>query len=249
MRLQYWLAIIAGGALVAASAAAVPNLLSSVDRNDVQANNEAPPLPVQESQLRQAPQAPQAPQAQAPSQAPGGTPTQRSQAQAPGGAPPTQRTETTKYDSWVVTCQEGAGTGKKTCSASLRVAAQGQNQRQQLVLGWDIGLNKDGRYVSAFAVPPIVATRKGDKVASGPLLVQNGVELKFGNGQARRLNFMWCGPKQCVAEGLIDDAFVKEALANTNANATVTLYTADGTPSPMEIPIKGIDKAISATRK
>jgi invasion protein IalB len=246
MRLQYWLAILAGGVLVAASAAAVPNLLSSVDPNDVQADNKASPLPVQESQLRQAPQA-QAPQT---SQAPGGAPTtQRSQTQAPGSAPTTQRTETTKYDSWVVTCQEGAGTAKKSCSASLRVAAQGQNQRQQLVLAWDIGFNKDGRFVSAFAVPPLVATKKGDKAATGPLLVQNGVELKFGNGQARRLSFMWCGPKQCVAEGLIDDAFIKEALANTNANATITLYTADGTASPMEIPIKGIDKAISATRK
>jgi invasion protein IalB len=232
MRLQYWLAILAGGAVVAASATALPNTLSSVDPNAVRTNNEGPPLPMRESQLRPAPTpqaTPQAPQPQ----------------QAPGSAPTTQKTETTKYDSWVVVCQEGAGT-KKSCSASLRVAAQAQNQRH-LLMSWEIGLNKDGRYISAFRVPPIVTTKKGDKTVTGPLLVQNGVELKFGNGQARRLAYMWCGPKQCVAEGLIDDTFIKEALANTNA--TVTLYTSDGTASPMEIPIKGIDKAISATRK
>src|SRR5215470_7567596 len=105
MRLQYWLAILAGGAVFAASAAAVPNILSSVDSNGVQ---KAPPLPMRESQLRPTPAPQAAPQAQ----------------QAPGGAPSTQKTETTKYDSWVVVCQEGAGTTKKSCSASLRVAAQ-----------------------------------------------------------------------------------------------------------------------------
>jgi len=230
MRLQYWLAILASGAVFAASAAAVPNILSSVDSNGVQTNNEAPPLPMRESQLRPTPAPQAAPQAQ----------------QAPGGAPSTQKTETTKYDSWVVVCQEGAGTTKKSCSASLRVAAQVQNQRHLLLL-WELGLNKDGRFISAFRVPPIVGFKKGDKIATGPLLVQNGVEVKFGNGQPRRISFMWCGPKQCVAEGLIDDAFIKEASAN--ANAIVTVYTSDGTASPIEVPIKGIDKAISATRK
>ena len=103
-------------------------------------------------------------------------------------------------------------------------------------------MNKDGRFISAFRVPPIVGIKKGDRIAT-----ENGVEVKFGNGQPRRISFMWCGPKQCVAEGLIDDAFVKEASAN--ANAIVTVYTSDGTASPIEVPIKGIDKAISATRK
>jgi invasion protein IalB len=81
----------------------------------------------------------------------------------------------------------------------------------------------------------------------GPLLIQNGVELKFGNGPARLVNYVWCGPRQCVAEALIDDAFVKEALAN--ANATITVRTLGGEAIPIEVPIKGIDKAISSTRK
>ena len=92
-----------------------------------------------------------------------------------------------------------------------------------------------------------MAMNKDNKTVGGPLLVQNGVELKFGNGPARRIGYIWCGPKQCFAEALIDDAFVKEALANNRA--TVTVQTEGGGPIPLEIPIKGIDKAISSTRK
>jgi len=216
---------LAAGVLVTASAATVPSLLKSADTNDVVAptvKNDANTSLIRESQLRQAP------------------------ATAPATSSP-QRVETIKYDSWVVVCQDAAaGTAKKTCSATLRVAAQNQNRRQ-LLLEWQIGLNMEGHFVTAFHVPPIVATKSGDKMVGGPLLIQNGMELKFGNGAARRINYVWCGPKQCLAEALIDDAFIKEALANTNA--TVTVYTAGRQAVPIEISIKGIDKAISSTRK
>jgi invasion protein IalB len=119
--------------------------------------------------------------------------------------------------------------------------------RRELLLNWEIGLNKDGHFVTAFHVPPFLAIKKGDQTVGGPLLVQNGVELKFGNGPARRINYIWCGPKQCFAEALIDDAFMKDAVANTAA--TVTIHTAGGASIPLELPIKGIDKAISSTRK
>ena len=171
----------------------------------------------------------------------------KSQARPPAGQQPAasapQRVETIKYDSWVVVCEEG-GTAKKTCSASL--SASSQNDRK-ILLNWRIGVNKDGHFVTAFHVPPAMSEKKGDATVGGPLLIQNGVELKFGNGQPRRISYIWCGPQQCVAEALIDDAFIKEAVANTNA--VVTVYTFGGGPIPIELPIKGIDKAISSTRK
>jgi invasion protein IalB len=117
----------------------------------------------------------------------------------------------------------------------------------EVLLNWEIGLNKDGHFVTAFHLPPYLAIKKGDRTMGGPLLIQNGVELKFGNGPARLINYVWCGPRQCVAEALIDDAFVKEALANTTA--TVMVRTLGGEAIPIEVPIKGIDKAISSTRK
>jgi len=112
-----------------------------------------------------------------------------------------------------------------SCSASLRVAAQVQNQRHLLLL-WELGLNnKDGRFISAFRVPPIVGIKKGDRIAT-----ENGVEVKFGNGQPRRINFMWCGPKQCVAEGLIDDAFVKVGFRQRERNRHGLYVGRDGKP-------------------
>jgi invasion protein IalB len=224
MRAYHWVAILAGGALLTASAAAVLGSQKSAESGDdvrvTAVKNDPSRALIRESQVRQPPAA------------------------APA-TPAPQRVETITYDSWVVVCQDSVGgTAKKTCLASLRAATQDQ---RQIILNWQIGMNKDGHFVTAFHVPPSVAMKKDDQTIGGPLLIQNGVELKFGNGPARRINYVWCGPQQCFAEALIDDAFVKEALANTQA--TVTVYIASGEAIPIQLPIKGIDKAISSTRK
>jgi invasion protein IalB len=153
------------------------------------------------------------------------------------------RVETTTYDSWAVTCEDTTvgGAAKRTCIASLRV----QNDNRVL-LNWQIGFNEDGHFITAVRIPAGLTVKKGDQTVGGPILIANGVELKFGNGPVRRLSYVWCGPQQCFAEAPIDDAFVKEAVAN--ANATITVRTAGGA-IPFELPIKGIDKAISSMRK
>jgi invasion protein IalB len=223
MRVYHWVAILAGGALLTASTAAVFGAQRSVEPNDMRTTgvkNDAGPSLIRESQVRQAP------------------------AGAPAASAP-PRVETIGYDSWVVVCQDSVGgTAKKTCNATLRAMTPDQ---RQLILNWQIGQNNDGHYVTSFRMPPSVGIKKGDQVVGGPLLIQKGLELKFGNGSPRRINFVWCGPQQCFAEALIDDAFVKEALANSQA--TVTLFAADGETVPIQLPIKGIDKAISSTRK
>jgi invasion protein IalB len=153
-----------------------------------------------------------------------------------------RKIETTTYDSWTVTCDTTAGgTAKKKCLATLRLL----NQSRGLILNWQIGSNEENRYITAIHIPSALAVKQGDKTVGGPIMVGNGVELKFGNGGPRRLSFVTCGPKQCVAEGLIDDAFIKEASANTKA--TLTVYT-PGAAIPLEVAITGIDKAISSTR-
>jgi len=226
MRASHWVAIFAVGTLLSAGGAAVLATQKSDESDGVRTaaakNNPGLPGPIRESQLRP--------------QAPAGAP----------ASPAPQRVETTKYDSWVVVCQEGGAAAKKVCAASLRAMGPDQNARQPL-LTWELGSNKDGHFVTIFHVPPAIGIKKDNRVAGGPILIPNGVELKFGNGAARRISYLWCGPQQCVAEALIDDAFVKEALANTKA--TVTVYTFGGEAIPLELPITGIDKAISSTRK
>jgi len=158
----------------------------------------------------------------------------------PATQEPPRKVETTTYDSWTVTCDTTAGGAKKKCLASLRIV-----QNRGLVLNWEIGSNAENRYITAIHIPSALAMKQGDKTVGGPIMVGNGIELKFGNGTVRRLSFVTCGPKQCVAEGLIDDAFVKEASANTKA--TLTVYTPSAA-IPLELAINGIDKAISSTR-
>jgi invasion protein IalB len=200
------------------------------DRSANGATTQAEPLPLRESQLQQAP-ARQAP-APAPSR----------QAPATGSAAP-QHVDTTVYDSWVVTCQDNVGGAtKRSCLASLRVATQDK----KVLLNWQIGSNQEGRYGTAVHVPSGLPVKKDNQVVVGPVLVANGVELKFGNGAARQLKYVTCGPRQCVAEAPIDDGFVKEALANSKA--TLTAYGPAGALA-IDLDIKGIDKAISSTRK
>ena len=227
MRIYGWVAILGASGLLIGSALAVLGANKTVKPDKVGAavEKEAGPALIQEAQVRQPPAAPAAP---------------------PAAPSATQRVETTKYDTWVVVCQDAGGTTKRTCLASLRVVSQGEN-KQQLILNWQIGLNKDGHFVTAFHVPPGLAVRKDNQMVGGGILVQSGLELKFGSGQPRRVNYVSCGPQQCFAEALIDEPFIKDALANTNA--TVTVHTAGGGPIPFDFSIKGIDKAISLTRK
>ena len=193
------------------------------------------PAAQQEAQARPttpaAPPGPQAPQAQQPPQPPQGP----------------RRIETTEYGSWVVTCDDTEVNGKpnRSCIASLRVL----NQNREVIASWDIGSDPQGHWVTAMHIPSGLTVRDGDKtLASPPILLTNGVDLKFGNAAAWRLTYVSCGPQQCVAEATIDDTFVKDALADANGTASVTIYTGGGTV-PFNLAIKGIDKAIASTRK
>jgi invasion protein IalB len=169
---------------------------------------------------------------------------QARQPNPPAAAPAApRRVETTEYDSWAVTCEDATVSGamKKTCVALLRVVND-----NKMLLNWEIGLNQEGRFVTTIQTPSALAVKQNDKMVGGPIMVSKGVELKFGNGAPRRLNYVWCGPQRCLAEAPIDEAFVKEALAS--AQATITVHTLGGS-IPFDLSVKGIDHAISSTRK
>jgi invasion protein IalB len=195
--------------------------------------------PVREAQLRPATPAPAAPRPAAPAPA-----APAPAAPAPAAAAKPQRVETTMYDSWAVTCEDTSvgGAVKRTCNAALRLV----NQNQGMVLNWQIGFNPEGSLVTAIHVPSSLAVKQGNETVGGPILLANGVELKFGNGPVRHVAYVWCGPQQCYAETPIDDAFMKEAVASEKA--TITIHTG-GATIPFELSIKGIDKAISAARR
>jgi invasion protein IalB len=144
-----------------------------------------------------------------------------------------QRTETVVYDSWTVTCRDTVGTtSKKACSAALALQIVQENQRQ--VLGaWVIARDNDGALVTFLQTPML---------QPGGVDLQKGVELKLA--KVRKLNYSSCDPRNCEASLIMDDAMVKETTAS--ADATITIYAKNGSGVNIQMPIKGIDKAIAS---
>ncbi len=141
-----------------------------------------------------------------------------------------QRTETSVQDSWTVMCQEMPGASKKTCSATLQVI---DGEKKQVLFGWVIGKTPEGALTAVFQTPT-------------GILVQRGVELKIGEGAARKINFVACTSLRCEAATALDDALIKEASLTPNVAATI--YLVDGRSVNYKMNIKGFDKAVAAVR-
>jgi invasion protein IalB len=176
-----------------------------------------------------------------------------------GGRPPTQvasadpaaiadpgapsgpvRTETMVFDAWRVACRESGGAAaRKLCSATLSLQMVEKNRRQ--VLGaWLIGRNNEGTLFTVLQTPMFRT-----QASSAGILIRKGVELKLGDGAARKLAYSACEPQRCEAATPMDDEMVREVLGAPSA--TITVYNKDGTALNINVPsIKGIDKALAA---
>ncbi len=159
------------------------------------------------------------------------TPPGQSPAAPASPAPTVQRTETTKFDAWQVTCQETDVSKKKVCSAVLN----GQDQNRRTVLTWIMARNNEGALVSVLQTPQ---TQQG-------LHIQKGVELKLGNGTVRKLNYIVCNQAMCESVITMDDALTRELIGASAAS--ITIYMQNGQPITINLPaITGADKALNA---
>jgi invasion protein IalB len=148
---------------------------------------------------------------------------------APTPATAAARTETIVYDSWTVTCRDTVDkSSKKRCSASFQVIEQKQ---RQVLLTWIIGRTDSGVLMTLMQTPTGVQ-------------IQQGVDLKLGEGAVRKLNYVACLPQRCEASINMDEALIKEA--SSAGNAVATIYSTDGRNINFNMPIKGIDKALAA---
>lgn len=139
-----------------------------------------------------------------------------------------QRTETTNYENWVLTCRDTPdGKAKKTCNGVFQLI---EKERRAVLLTWIIGKTSDGNLMTFIQVPTGV-------------LIQNGIELKFG-GQStpRKLNYVACEPSRCEASTAMDDSFIRDL--NSNQKATATIISTDGRIAKFELNINGIDKIL-----
>ncbi len=170
-------------------------------------------------------------QPKAKSQPPAAAPAAAAPAAPAAPAPTVQRTETTKFDSWQVTCQETDVSKRKVCSAVLT----GLDQNRRPVLTWIMARNNEGAMVTVLQTPQ---TQLG-------LNIQRGVELKLGNGNARKLSYLLCNQAICESQLTMDEAMMRELMAAPNAS--ITIFQPNGQPININIPaITGADKALNA---
>jgi len=162
-----------------------------------------------------------------------------------------ERVETTTYNSWTVSCREIVGAGsRKTCSAILRAVDRSGNP----LMVWIIGLGHDGKLTSAIRTPTgVTLTDKTSGAKTTGLMIKDGLNLELGKLESGKpaihhLNYLLCEPQWCEASAPMDERFVKDALAATNA--VVIIYAAgDRAVRYPSLPLKGIDKAISMVRR
>lgn len=149
-------------------------------------------------------------------------------ASKPGATVPV-RTETITYDSWTVTCRiTEEQTPKRACSGALQLSDKSSGR---VLFAWIIGRDNQGVLQTVMQTPTGVQ-------------ILNGVEIKIANTQARKIGYTICDPQHCEAATAMDDAFVKDLLAN--GEATVTIVATDGRGVNFNLPLKGIDKVIGS---
>lgn len=142
------------------------------------------------------------------------------------------RTETINYDSWVVTCSDTIAKGsKKVCTGVLKIIEQKQ---RRVLFAWLIGRDNKG------VLRTVMQTPTGVQIAKG-------VELKLGKNRAGKIDYTACTPRNCEASIAMNDAMIKEAIASSEAVATI--YAINGRAINFKVPLKGIDKVIAAVGK
>ena len=142
-------------------------------------------------------------------------------------APAAQKTETTNFDNWILSCREFVeGPKKRNCAMTVSVRKQDTNR---VVLSWTVRPNDKGQLVSVIETLPGVA-------------VPAGIQLKLEkNTSTRTIPYEVCEPAYCAGSFAMDKAFIQEASASSKVMIVIT--SSAGQPVTLEFPIKGFDKA------
>lgn len=148
-------------------------------------------------------------------------------------APKIVRTETISYDNWTVSCaytdQRGA---KPNCSALLRIAEK-INDVPRVLFTWIIA-NPNAKPVSVLSMPTGV-------------LIEPGVEVKIGDGAARKYGYTLCAPDHCETVIPMDTSIL---MAMKRAPTTeATIVGLKGQSVKFTVNMKGFDQALAAVMK
>ncbi len=171
---------------------------------------------------------------------PAAAPAPAPQPQQPQSPPPAQpapvqpvRTEILNFDNWSVTCRDFAeGKHKHICFALLQIVQQNNNQNQ-VVFSWTIGLDEDNHQVMTLQTP------------TGVALIP-GIELKLAKG-SKTIAYTSCETGHCLATSAVDAGLVRDLSASTDIQAII--HSSDGREVTVNIPMKGFEKAYAALPK
>jgi invasion protein IalB len=154
-------------------------------------------------------------------------PTPQPQPQPSSDGPPAEKTETTNFDNWILTCREFVeGPKKRTCAMTVAVRKADTNRT---VLSWTIRPNDKGQMVSAIETLPGIS-------------IIPGIELKLEKGAApRKVPIEICEPNWCSGSLPMDKAFIQELA--TSSKATIVITSSAGQPFTFEFPINGFERA------
>lgn len=119
------------------------------------------------------------------------------------------RTETVRYQGWVVTCHYTGGEAtKKNCFASFAVMDE---QRRQ-ILNWIVMRDQHDA---------LVLIIQAAQTSAGTSINQ-GLKVKINGAASRKLTYTICAPNQCQAFIHVDDTMAKELIAAKSAIVTIT---------------------------
>lgn len=149
------------------------------------------------------------------------------QPQQGSDGPPAEKTETTNFDNWILSCREFVeGPKKRSCAMTVAVRKSDTNRT---VLSWTIRPNDKGQMVS------IIETLPG-------ISITPGIELKLEKGAApRKMPIEICEPNWCSGSLPMDKGFIQELA--TSSKASVVITSSAGQPFTFEFPINGFEKA------
>jgi invasion protein IalB len=143
--------------------------------------------------------------------------------------PPAERTETTNFDNWILSCREFVdGPKKRTCAMTVAVRKSDTNRT---VLSWTVRQNDKGQMVS------IIETLPG-------ISITPGIELKPEKAAtSHKVPIEICEPNWCSGSLPMDKALIQELA--TSSKATVVITSSAGQPFTFEFPINGFEKAFA----
>jgi invasion protein IalB len=148
--------------------------------------------------------------------------------QGPAAAPPPpERTETTNYENWILSCREFIeGPKKRSCAMTVAVRKADTNRP---VLSWTVRQGDKGQLTS------VIETLPG-------LSITPGIQLKLeSSASPRKIPIEICEPNWCSGSLPMDKAFIHEL--STSSKVTIIITSSVGQPVTFEFPVKGFEKA------